>query len=139
MATYNAKKGDVERSWYLFNAENKVLGKLASKIAAILRGKHKPIFTPHVDTGDFVVVINAEKVHLTGNKLNEKLYYRHSGYTGGLKVATASEILNKNPENLIKIAVRGMLPKNRLGRQQIKKLKIYAGPHHPMKHSYLKN
>ena len=129
--TYSAKKGEIERSWYLVNAEDKVLGKLASKIAALLRGKHKPLFTPHVDTGDFVVVINAGKVHLTGKKMTDKLYYRHSGYTGGLKVTSAHQMLTKQPENIIRIAVRGMLPKNRLGRQQIKKLKIYSGPHHP--------
>jgi large subunit ribosomal protein L13 len=131
MATYSAKKNEVERSWYLIDAENKVLGKLATKIADILRGKHKPVFTPHVDTGDFVIVINAEKIHLSGNKLKNKLYYRHSGYPGGLKVTSAGEMLKKKPGNLIKFAVGGMLPKNKLGRKQIKKLKIYSGVDHP--------
>ena len=104
---------------------------MATKIASVLRGKHKPIFTPYVDTGDFVIVINAEKIHLTGNKLEDKLYYSHSGYPGGLKVKKASEILEQKPEEIIKHAVRGMLPKNRLGRQQLKKLKVYAGSNHP--------
>ena len=131
MATYSAKKGEIDRSWYLVDADDKVLGKLATKIASVLRGKHKPIFTPYVDTGDFVIVINAEKIHLTGNKLEDKLYYSHSGYPGGLKVKKASEILEKKPEEVIKHAVRGMLPKNRLGRQQLKKLKVYAGSNHP--------
>jgi len=131
MATYSAKKKDIERAWHLVDAEDVVLGKLASRIAAILRGKHKPIYTTHVDTGDFVVVVNAEKIHLTGKKMENKLYYRHSGYTGGIKATSAEEMLRKKPENIIKLAVRGMLPKNRLGRQQIKKLKIYHGPNHP--------
>lgn len=131
MATFSAKKSEIDRSWYVVDADDKVLGKLASKIAAVLIGKHKPIFTPHVDTGDFVIVINAEKIHLTGNKLDDKLYYRHSGYPGGLKVKKASEILEKKPEEMIKRAVRGMLPKNRLGRQQLKKLKVYSGSNHP--------
>jgi large subunit ribosomal protein L13 len=133
MGTYNAKKNEVERSWYIVDADNKVLGKVASKVATVLRGKHKPVFTRHVDTGDFVVVINAEKVHLTGNKLKNKQYYRHSGYPGGLKVTNASEMLEKKPENVIRYAVRGMLPKNRLGRQQFKKLKVYSGTDHPHK------
>jgi len=133
MATYSAKNEEIEKSWYLVDAENKVLGKLASKIAAVLRGKHKPIFTTHVDTGDFVVVINAKKIHLTGKKLKNKYYYRHSGYPGGLKVMSAEDMLKKKPENLIKLAVRGMLPKNKLGRKQLKKLKIYAGADHPHK------
>lgn len=131
MATYSAKKNEVERSWYLIDAENKVLGKLATKIADILRGKHKPVFTPHIDTGDFVIVINAEKIHLSGNKLKNKLYYRHSGYPGGLKVTSAGEMLKKKPGNIIKFAVGGMLPKNKLGRKQLKKLKIYSGVDHP--------
>lgn len=131
MATFSAKKSDIDRSWYVVDADDKVLGKLASKIAAVLIGKHKPIFTPHVDTGDFVIVINAEKIHLTGNKLDDKLYYRHSGYPGGLKVEKASEVLEKKPEEMIKRAVKGMLPKNRLGRQQLKKLKVYSGSNHP--------
>jgi len=133
MATYSAKKGEVERSWYIIDAENKVLGKIATKIAAILRGKHKPVFTPHVDTGDFVVVINAKKVHLTGRKLANKMYYRHTGYPGGLKSMSAEEMLKKKPENIIKLAVRGMLPKNKLGRKQLTKLKVYSGSDHPHK------
>ena len=131
MATISAKKNEVERTWHLVDAENKVLGRLATQVAAILRGKHKPVFTPHVDTGDFVVVINAEKIHLTGNKLDNKMYYRHSGYPGGIKSASAGEILEKKPEAIIQHAVRGMLPKNKLGRQQFKKLKVYAGNDHP--------
>lgn len=131
MATYSAKKNEVDRTWYVVDAENKVLGRLATKIAGVLRGKHKPVFTPHVDTGDFVIVINAEKIHLTGNKVQNKLYYHHSGYPGGLKVTSAVEMLKKKPENIIKLAVKGMLPKNKLGRQQLKKLKIYHGSDHP--------
>ncbi|MBW1853414.1 MAG: 50S ribosomal protein L13 [Deltaproteobacteria bacterium] len=133
MATYSAKKGEVERSWYIIDAENKVLGKVATKIAVILRGKHKPVFTPHVDTGDFVVVINAKKVHLTGKKLANKMYYRHTGYPGGLKSMSAEEMLKKKPVNIIKLAVRGMLPKNKLGRKQLTKLKVYSGSDHPHK------
>jgi len=133
MATYSAKKGEVERSWYIIDAENKVLGKVAAKIATILRGKHKPVFTPHVDTGDFVVVINAKKVHLTGKKLANKMYYRHTGYPGGLKSMSAEEMLKKKPVNIIKLAVRGMLPKNKLGRKQLTKLKVYSGSDHPHK------
>ena len=133
MGTYNAKKNEVERSWYIVDVNNKVLGKVASKIATVLRGKHNPVFTRHVDTGDFVVVINAGKVHFTGNKLENKQYYRHSGYPGGLKVTNASEMLEKKPENIIRYAVKGMLPKNRLGRQQFKKLKVYSGTDHPHK------
>ena len=133
MATYSAKKGEVERSWYIIDADNKVLGRIATKIAAILRGKHKPVFTPHMDTGDFVVVINAKKVHLTGRKLANKIYYRHTGYPGGLKSMTAEEMLKKKPENIIKLAVQGMLPKNKLGRKQLTKLKVYSGSNHPHK------
>ncbi len=131
MKTYMAKKGEVERKWYLVDASGKVLGRLASQIAIKLRGKDKPIFTPHVDTGDFVIVINAEKVRLTGKKWENKFYYRHSGYMGGLKKISAKELLKKKPEELIRHAVRGMLPKNRLGRKLLKKLKVYAGPNHP--------
>jgi large subunit ribosomal protein L13 len=131
MGTYTAKMEDVERSWYIVNAENKVLGKLAAEVASILRGKHKPIFTPHVDAGDFIVVVNAEKVHLTGRKLDKKLYFSHSGYPGGLKVKSAGKMLKEKPEEVIRHAVRGMLPKNRLGRRLITKLKIYTGPDHP--------
>ena len=131
MATFSAKKKEIERSWFLVDAENKVLGRLAAKVAAVLRGKHKPVFTPHVDTGDFVIVINAEKIHLTGAKLDNKMYYRHSGYPGGIKGVSAGEMLDKKPEAIIQHAVRGMLPKNKLGRQQLRKLKVYAGTEHP--------
>ena len=131
MATISAKKNEVERAWYIVDAENKVLGRLATQVATILRGKHKPLFTPHVDTGDFVVVINAEKIHLTGNKLDKKMYHRHSGYPGGITSVSAGELLEKNPETIIKHAVKGMLPKNKLGREQFKKLKVYPGKEHP--------
>ncbi len=131
MGTYTGKMEDVERFWYIVNAENKVLGKLAAEVASILRGKHKPIFTPHVDAGDFIVVVNAEKVHLTGRKLDKKLYFSHSGYPGGLRVKSAGKMLKEKPEEVIRHAVRGMLPKNRLGRRLITKLKIYTGPDHP--------
>jgi len=131
MKTFMAKKDEVERKWYVVDATNKVLGRLASQIAKKLRGKDKPIFTPHVDTGDFVIVVNAEKVRLTGKKWDKKIYYHHSGYMGGLKQITAKELLKKKPEELIRHAVKGMLPKNRLGRKLLKKLKIYAGPDHP--------
>ncbi|HSH26019.1 MAG TPA: 50S ribosomal protein L13 [Massilibacterium sp.] len=128
--TYMAKANEVERKWYVIDAEGQTLGRLATEVAAILRGKNKPTYTPHIDTGDFVVVINAEKIQLTGNKWNDKVYYRHSGYTGGLKEITAKEMLAKFPERLIETAVKGMLPKNTLGRQQGKKLHVYAGPDH---------
>jgi large subunit ribosomal protein L13 len=131
MTTYDAKKGEIMHSWYVVDAESKVLGRLATRVADVLRGKHKPIFTPHVDTGDFVVVINAEKVHLTGTKMDNKKYYRHSGYPGGLKITTPAELLRKKPEAIIMHAVKGMLPKTKLGRQQFKKLKVYAGKDHP--------
>jgi len=131
MKTYSAKKADVQRQWVMVDAEDMVLGRLASHIAHVLRGKNKPTFTPHVDTGDFVVVVNAEKVRLTGNKLDGKIYYRHSGYPGGIKSMTARELLEKKPEQLIRKAVKGMLPKNRLGRQMFSKLKVYVGPDHP--------
>ncbi len=131
MKTFHARKEDVEKKWYLVDAEGRVLGRLAAEVAKILRGKHKPIFSPHVDTGDFVIVVNAQKIKLTGNKLKNKVYYRHSGYPGGLKATTAEKLLTKKPEELIKRAVKGMLPKNRLGRKIFKKLKVYAGPEHP--------
>jgi len=131
MKTFVAKEHEIEKGWYLIDAEDKVLGRLASKIAVILRGKHKPIFTPHMDAGDYVVVVNADKVILTGNKLEKKIYYHHSGYVGGLKEATVKEMLLRRPENLIKLAVKGMLPKNSLGRRQLTKLKIFAGQDHP--------
>ena len=131
MKTFVAKEYEVEKKWYLVNAENRILGRLASQIAVRLRGKHKPIFTPHADTGDFIVVINAEKVTLTGSKWDNKFYYRHSGYVGGLKKISAKHLLEKKPEEIIRLAVRRMLPKNSLGRRQLKKLKIYSGPNHP--------
>jgi large subunit ribosomal protein L13 len=131
MKTYSAKPGEVTREWYLVDAEGKTLGRLATQIADTLRGKRKPQFTPHVDTGDFVVVVNAEKIHVTGNKLDQKRYYRHSGYPGGLRSRTLREQLERRPTEVLRVAVKGMLPKNRLARQQITKLKIYAGPAHP--------
>ena len=129
--TYNAKPGEIERAWYVVDAEGLTLGRLATRIADTLRGKKKPVYTPHVDTGDFVVVVNCDKVRVTGKKLTEKVYYRHSGYPGGLRERTLAEQLQRRPEEVIRLAVRGMLPKNRLGRKQLMKLKIYAGPEHP--------
>ena len=131
MRTFTAKREEAEPNWYVVDAENKVLGRLASELAKILRGKHKPQFTPHVDTGDYVIVVNAEKVNLTGNKLKDKVYYSHSGYPGGIKSVTAEDLKAKKPEDLIRFAVKGMLPKNRLGRKLFKKLKVYAGGEHP--------
>ena len=131
MKTLFAKKGEVQRNWYLVDAKDAVLGRLATKVANCLTGKNKAIFTPNVDTGDFVVVINANKVKLTGRKLDSKMYYRHSGYPGGFKSQTARERLAKFPERIITDAVWGMIPKGRLGRAMIKKLKVYAGPEHP--------
>jgi len=131
MKTYSAKPGEVTREWYLVDAEGKTLGRLATQIADTLRGKRKPQFTPHVDTGDFVIVVNAEKIQVTGNKLDQKRYYRHSGYPGGIRSRTLREQLDRRPTEVLRIAVKGMLPKNRLARQQITKLKIYAGPEHP--------
>lgn len=131
MKTYSAKPRDVERKWYIVDAADKVLGRLASKIAARLRGKHRPIYTTHIDTGDFIIVINAERVRLTGKKWSDKLYHHHTGYIGGLKTASAEEVLSKKPEKLIRHAVKGMLPKNSLGRSMLKKLKIYTGTDHP--------
>lgn len=131
MKTVSIKKGEFEQDWHLVNADGKILGRLASDIASILRGKNKPIFTPHVDTGDFVIVVNAEKIRLTGKKLKDKKYYRHTGYPGGIKEISAEKLLAKKPEELIKRAVRGMLPKNRIGRKMLTKLKIYSGPKHP--------
>jgi len=133
MKTYSAKKEDVARDWYYIDADGKVLGRLAVEIARRLRGKHKPVYTPHVDTGDFIVVMNAEKVSLTGKKLTDKVYHHHTGDPGGLKSATAGKILAEKPEELLRNAVRGMLPKNSLGRQMLKKLKIYKGDKHPHK------
>ena len=138
MKTFVAKEKEVKKNWYLVDAENKILGRLAAQIAMRLRGKHKPIFTPHADTGDFIVVINAEKVSLTGRKWNNKIYYRHSGYIGGLKEISAKKLLEKKPEDVLRFAVKGMLPKNSLGRRQLKKLKIYAGSEHPHQAQQLK-
>jgi large subunit ribosomal protein L13 len=131
MKTYSAKKGEVAREWYIVDAGGQTLGRLATRIAHTLRGKGKPQFTPHVDTGDFVIVVNAEKIRVTGNKLDQKRYYRHSGYPGGLRSRTLREQLDRRPTEVLRTAVKGMLPKNRLARQQITKLKIYAGPEHP--------
>ena len=131
MKSYMAKANEVERKWYVIDAEGEVLGRLASEIASVLRGKRKPIFTPHVDCGDFVIVINADKVVLTGDKLNQKIHAYHTGYPGGRKEIVYSEMIEKRPEKVIELAVKGMLPKSRLGRQMIKKLKVYAGAEHP--------
>ena len=129
--TYTAKPGEIERQWYVVDAEAKTLGRLATQIADLLRGKGKPAYTPHVDTGDFVIVVNAEKVHVTGQKLDQKIYYRHSGYPGGLRERTLREQLERRPEEVLRKAVKGMLPKNKLASAQLRKLKIYAGPDHP--------
>ena len=131
MKTFSAREGDIQRRWLLVDAEGKTLGRLATQIADTLRGKRKPVFTPHVDTGDFVIVVNAEKIQVTGNKLDQKRYYRHSGYPGGLRSRTLREQLDRRPTEVLRTAVKGMLPKNRIARQQITKLKIYAGPEHP--------
>ena len=129
--TYSAKNTDNDGKWWVVDAQDAVLGRLASQIAARLRGKHKPIYTPHADTGDWVIVVNADKIKLTGRKWDKKTYYRHSGYIGGLKAITAKKLFEKNPEDIIRFAVRGMLPKNRLGRKIFKKLKVYTGNEHP--------
>ena len=129
--TYSAKESDNLGKWYVVDAEGMVLGRLASKIAYRIRGKHNPLFTPHVDTGDNIVVVNADKIVLTGRKMEQKKYYRHSGYTGGLRETTAKELMVKKPEDIIRFAVKGMLPKNRLGKKLIKKLKVYTGNDHP--------
>ena len=131
MKTFVATPETRQRDWYVVDAEGKTLGRLATQIADALRGKRKPEYTPHVDTGDFVIVVNAEKVRVTGDKLNAKLYHRHSGYPGGLRSRTLAEMLDRRPEEVIRLAVRGMLPRNRLARQQLGKLKVYAGPYHP--------
>jgi len=133
MKTFIPKKEDIRRKWWLVDASGIPLGRLASKVALLLEGKRKREYTPHIDTGDFVVVINAEKVLLTGKKLDNKLYYHHSGYPGGLKIRTAREIKEKNPEKLIQLAVKRMLPKNKLGRGMLRRLKVYKGPEHPHK------
>jgi large subunit ribosomal protein L13 len=129
--TWNAKPGEVTRRWYLVDAEGQTLGRLATRIADTLRGKDKPEYTPHVDTGDFVVVVNAQRIHVTGNKLDQKRYYRHSGYPGGLRSRTLREQLQRRPTEVIRKAVKGMLPRNKLASAQIAKLKVYAGPDHP--------
>jgi large subunit ribosomal protein L13 len=129
--TYSAKRSDNQEKWYLFDASGAVLGRLATQVAQRLRGKHNPLYTPHADTGDWVIVINADKIALTGRKMDRKIYYRHSGYIGGLKQITAKHLLEKKPEELVRLAVKGMLPKNRLGRKLFKKLKVYSGDAHP--------
>ena len=131
MRTYTPKAGDVQREWHVIDADGLVLGRLSTEVARLLRGKHKPIFAPHVDTGDFVIIVNADKVALSGDKLTKKLAYRHSGYPGGLSSTPIGELLAKDPRRAIEKAVWGMLPKNRLSRQTLKKLKVYAGPEHP--------
>ena len=131
MKTYNAKPGEIERRWYVVDAEGQTLGRLATRIADTLRGKGKPQYTPHVDTGDFVVVVNAEKIAVTGKKLDDKIYYRHSGYPGGLRSRTLREELERRPTEVLRKAVKGMLPRNRLARAQLRKLRIYVGPEHP--------
>jgi large subunit ribosomal protein L13 len=129
--TYSAKPREIQREWLVVDAQGETLGRLATRVAAVLRGKHKPLFAPHLDCGDFVIVVNAEKVHVTGRKLDQKFYYRHSGYPGGLREVGLRRQLECHPERVIESAVRGMLPKNRLGRKMFKKLKVYAGPTHP--------
>ena len=131
MPTYSPKPGEVARAWHVIDAEDVVLGRLATQVATLLRGKHKPTFAPHVDTGDFVVIVNAEKVVLTGNKRDQAFAYRHSGYPGGLRKKSFGELLDSRPDRLLEKVVKGMLPKNKLGRAQGKKLKVYAGPEHP--------
>jgi large subunit ribosomal protein L13 len=131
LKTYNAKPGEVERKWFVVDASGQVLGRLASFVAARLRGKHKAVFTPHTDTGDFIIVVNAAKVRLTGNKLTDKLYQHHTGYMGGLKTINARDLLAKKPERVLELAVKRMLPATSLGRAQMRKLKVYAGEQHP--------
>ena len=131
MKSYMASPATIEKKWYVVDATGYTLGRLASEIAKVLRGKNKPTFTPHIDTGDYVIVVNADKIKVTGKKLEQKLYYRHSDYVGGFKSTTLKEMLNKKPEMVIELAVKGMLPKGPLGRQMLKKLSVYAGPEHP--------
>jgi large subunit ribosomal protein L13 len=131
MKTYSAKPKEIEQRWYLVDAEGQTLGRLATRIADTLRGKRKPVYTPHIDTGDFVVVVNAEKIAVTGKKRDEKIYYRHSGYPGGLRERTFAEEIDRRPTEVLRKAVKGMLPRNRLARRQLTKLKVYAGPEHP--------
>jgi len=130
MKTFSAKKHDIDRNWYLVDAQNKTLGRLSTEIAKRLRGKHKPIYTPHVDTGDYIVVVNASKIRVTGNKMTDKVYYKHTGYIGNLKSENLATMLEKYPEKVLMKSVRGMLPKNKLGRAMIKKLRVFAGPEH---------
>lgn len=130
MKTFMEKKENVDRKWYVVDAEGKTLGRLATKVATVLKGKHKATYTPHIDCGDYVIIVNAEKVNLTGNKLNDKMYYNHSGYVGGLRERNAKTMIEKYPEEMIERAIKGMLPKGRLGRQMYKKLFVYAGPEH---------
>lgn len=130
MTTQSAKPAEVRRAWYLIDAEGKTLGRLASECARRLRGKHKPTYTPHVDTGDYLVIVNAEKVRVTGNKMTDKMYYRHTGYIGNLRSASLAQMLDKHPERVVEFAVKGMLPRNPLGRAMLKKLKVFAGPEH---------
>ena len=130
-STFMAKLGQVERKWLLVDAEGKTLGRLASEVAALLRGKHKPVFTPHVDSGDHVIVVNADKIVVTGDKANKKMYYRHSGWTGHLRSMNFATLMQKKPEQAVFLAIKGMLPHNRLGRAMVKKLRVYAGPEHP--------
>ena len=130
MKTFMASPATIDRKWYVVDAEGKTLGRLASEVAKVLRGKNKAIFTPHIDTGDYVIVVNAEKIKVTGKKMEQKIYYRHSDYVGGMKETTLKEMLAKKPERVIELAVKGMLPKGPLGRQMIKKLHVYAGPEH---------
>ncbi|MCP9455803.1 MAG: 50S ribosomal protein L13 [Nitrospira sp.] len=129
--TYFEKPANVKHRWYVINAEGKTLGRLAARVASILRGKHHPTFTPHIDMGDHVIIVNAEKIQLTGNKMKTKLYRHHTGYPGGLKTATAEQVFRKNPTRLLVYAIEGMLPKNPLGKGMARKLRVYAGPHHP--------
>ncbi len=131
MKTFTAKPYEVARQWYVVDAQGQTLGRLATRVATVLRGKHKPVYTPHVDCGDYVIVVNADKINVTGQKLDQKIYYRHSGYPGGIKQVTLRRRLLTHPERVIESAVRGMLPKNRLGRKMFRKLKVYAGPDHP--------
>lgn len=131
MKTYTPKAGEIERRWWVVDAEGQILGRLAADVARVLRGKHKPQFTPYLDTGDYVVVVNAERIAVTGNRLTQKMYYRHSGYPGGLHERTLQDMLAKHPDRVIRLAVKGMLPRGRLGRQMYGKLKVYAGPDHP--------
>lgn len=138
MKTMTARKADLSRTWYLVDAENKILGRLASEVATILRGKHKPTFTPHVDVGDHVVVINADKIGLTGKKLTDKYYYRHSDYPHGFKSITAGALMKERPERVVQWAIQGMLPKNKLGKAMVKKLRVYRGPDHPHQAQQLK-